>query len=155
MKIERTKIQVLDQMTVEIDALGCTASKLVSELSVNGVDIVLDDAYDWMLKVAELRRAMKAVRGAFYANNIRGLIDMANNGEDDIVTWYTTKSNPKYELVTCYMCHHFYEYIQILGIDYDTKNERWMYDCLSPDGRSWMEEDYVTYLVVHPIETIR
>lgn len=83
MKIERTKIQVLDQMTVEIDALGCTASKLVSELSVNGVDIVLDDAYDWMLKVAELRRAMKAVRGAFYANNIRGLIDMANNGEDD------------------------------------------------------------------------
>lgn len=83
MKIERTKIQVLDQMTVEIDALGCTASKLVSELSVNGVDINLDDAYDWMLKVAELRRAMKAVRGAFYANNIRGLIDMANNGEDD------------------------------------------------------------------------
>lgn len=83
MKIERTKIQVLDQMTVEIDALGCTASKLVSELSVNGVDIDLDDAYDWMLKVAEPRRAMKAVRGAFYANNIRGLIDMANNGEDD------------------------------------------------------------------------
>lgn len=83
MKIERTKIQLLDQMTVEIDALGCTASKLVSELSVNGVDINLDDAYDWMLKVAELRRAMKAVRGAFYANNIRGLIDMANNGEDD------------------------------------------------------------------------
>lgn len=83
MKIERTKIQVLDQMTVEIDALGCTASKLVSELSVNGVDIDLDDAYDWMLKVAELRRAMKAVRGAFYANNIRGLIDRANNGEDD------------------------------------------------------------------------
>jgi hypothetical protein len=83
MKIERTKIQVLDQMTVEIDALGCTASKLVSELSVNGVDIDLDDAYDWMLKVAELRRAMKAVRGAFYANNIRGLIDKANNGEDD------------------------------------------------------------------------
>ena len=83
MKIERTKIQVLDQMTVEIDALGCTASKLVSELSVNGVDVDLDDAYDWMLKVAELRRAMKAVRGAFYANNIRGLIDRANNGEDD------------------------------------------------------------------------
>ena len=83
MKIERTKIQVLDQMMVEIDALGCTASKLVSELSMNGVDIDLDDAYDWMLKVAELRRAMKAVRGAFYANNIRGLIDMANNGEDD------------------------------------------------------------------------
>ena len=65
MKIERTKIQVLDRMTVEIDALGCTASKLVSELSVNGVDVDLDDAYDWMLKVAELRRAMKAVRGAF------------------------------------------------------------------------------------------
>lgn len=83
MKIERTKIQVLDQMTVEIDALGCTASKLVSELSVNGVDIDLDDAYDWMLKVAELRRAMKAVRGAFYANNIRGLIDTVNTKEDD------------------------------------------------------------------------
>lgn len=83
MKIERTKIQVLDQMMAQIDALGCTASKLVSELSVTGVDVDLDDAYDWMLKVAELRRAMKAVRGAFYANNIRGLIDMANNGEDD------------------------------------------------------------------------
>lgn len=83
MKIERTKIHVLDQMMVEIDALGCTASKLVSELSVNGVDVDLDDAYDWMLKVAELRRAMKAVRGAFYANNIRGLIDMVNTKEDD------------------------------------------------------------------------
>jgi hypothetical protein len=83
MKIERTKIQVLDQMTVEIDALGCTASKLVSELSVNGVDIDLDDAYDWMLKVAELRCAMKAVRGAFYANNIRGLIDTVNNRKED------------------------------------------------------------------------
>lgn len=83
MKIERTKIQVLDQMMVEIDALGCTASKLVSELSVNGVDVDLDDAYDWMLKVAELRRAMKAVRGAFYANNIRGLIDMVNTKEED------------------------------------------------------------------------
>ena len=83
MKIERTKIQVLDQMMAQIDALGCTASKLVSELSVTGVDVDLDDAYDWMLKVAELRRAMKAVRGAFYANNIRGLIDKANNGEDD------------------------------------------------------------------------
>jgi hypothetical protein len=83
MKIERTKIQVLDQMMAQIDALGCTASKLVSELSVTGVDVDLDDAYDWMLKVAKLRRAMKAVRGAFYANNIRGLIDMANNGEDD------------------------------------------------------------------------
>ena len=83
MKIERTKIQVLDQMTVEIDALGCTASKLVSELSVNGVDVDLDDAYDWMLKVAELRRVMKAVRGAFYANNIRGLIDTVNNRKED------------------------------------------------------------------------
>lgn len=30
MKIERTKIQVLDQMMAQIDALGCTASKLVS-----------------------------------------------------------------------------------------------------------------------------
>lgn len=50
---------------------------------MTGVDVDLDDAYVWMLKVAELRRAMKAVRGAFYANNIRGLIDMANNGEDD------------------------------------------------------------------------
>lgn len=83
MKIERTKIQVLDQMMVEVDALGCTASKLVSELSMNGVDIDLDDAYDWMLKVAELRRAMKAVRGAFYANNIRGLIDTVNNKDND------------------------------------------------------------------------
>lgn len=83
MKIERTKIRVLDQMMVEIDALGYTASKLVSELSMNGVDIDLDDAYDWMLKVAELRRAMKAVRGAFYANNIRGLIDTVNNKEND------------------------------------------------------------------------
>lgn len=68
------------------------------------------------------------------------------------MTYYTTRSNPKYELMTCYMCHHFYEYIQILGIDYDTRNERWMYDCLSPDGRSWLEEDYVTYLVVHPVK---
>ena len=83
MKIERTKIQVLDQMMVEIDTLGCTASKLVSELSMNGVDIDLDDAYDWMLKVAELRRAMKAVRGAFYANNIRGLIDTVNNKDSN------------------------------------------------------------------------
>lgn len=83
MRIERTKIQVLDQMMVEIDALGYTASKLVSELSMNGVDIDLDDAYDWMLKVAELRRAMKAVRGAFYANNIRGLIDTVNNKDND------------------------------------------------------------------------
>lgn len=83
MKIERTKIQVLDQMMAQIDALGCTASKLVSELSVNGVDVDLDDAYDWMLKVAELRRAMKAVRGAFYANNIRGLIDAVNKYNED------------------------------------------------------------------------
>lgn len=83
MKIERTKIQILDQMMAQIDALGCTASKLVSELSVNGVDVDLDDAYDWMLKVAELRRAMKAVRGAFYANNIRGLIDTVNNRKED------------------------------------------------------------------------
>lgn len=83
MKIERTKIQVLDQMMAQIDALGCTASKLVSELSVTGVDVDLDDAYVWMLKVAELRRAMKAVRGAFYANNIRGLIDTVNTKEDD------------------------------------------------------------------------
>jgi hypothetical protein len=30
MKIERTKIQVLDQMMAQIDSLGCTASKLVS-----------------------------------------------------------------------------------------------------------------------------
>ena len=83
MKIERTKIQVFDQMMAQIDALGCTASKLVSELSVTGVDVDLDDAYDWMLKVAELRRAMKAVRGAFYANNIRGLIDTVNTKDDD------------------------------------------------------------------------
>lgn len=84
MKIERTKIQVLDQMMAQTDALGCTASKLVSELSrCHGADVDLDDAYDWMVKVAELRRAMKAVRGAFYANNIRGLIDTVNNKEDD------------------------------------------------------------------------
>lgn len=78
MKIERTKNQVLDQMMVEIDALGYTASKLVSELSVNGVGIDLDYAYDWMLKVSELRRAMKAVRGAFFKNNIGSLIDATN-----------------------------------------------------------------------------
>lgn len=83
MKIERTKIQVLDQMMAQIDALGCTASKLVSELSVNGVDIDLDDAYDWMLKVAELRRAMKAVKNTFYKNNICGLIDAVNDKEND------------------------------------------------------------------------
>lgn len=83
MKIERTKIQVLDQMAAEIDALGCTASKLVTELSVNGVDVDLDDAYGWMTKVAELRRAMKAVRCAFYANNIGGLIDSVNNRDGD------------------------------------------------------------------------
>jgi len=69
-------------MMAEVDALGNTAAKLVSELSVNGLDADLDDAYDWMLKVAELRRAMKAVRGAFYANNIRGLIDTVNNMND-------------------------------------------------------------------------
>ncbi|MCI7292204.1 MAG: hypothetical protein MR504_08430 [Methanobrevibacter woesei] len=83
MKIKRTKIQVLDQIMAEIDALGCTASKLVSELSVNGVDIDLDDAYDWMLKVAELRRAMKAVRNTFYKNNISGLIDAVNEYYED------------------------------------------------------------------------
>lgn len=83
MKIERTKIQVLDQLMADVNELGITASKLISELSVNGVDVDLDDAYDWMTKVAELRRAMKAVRGAFYASNIRGLIDTVNNKEDD------------------------------------------------------------------------
>lgn len=83
MKIERTKIQVFDQMMVEIDAIGCTASKLVSELSVNGVDNDLDDAYDWMLKVAELRRAIKAVRVAYFRNHVAGLIDTVNNKEDD------------------------------------------------------------------------
>lgn len=83
MKIERTKIQVLDQMMAGVNELGVTASKLVTELSVNGVDVDLDDAYDWMAKVAELRRAMKAVRGAFYANNIRGLIDSVNNRDGD------------------------------------------------------------------------
>lgn len=83
MKIERTKIQVLDQMMAGVNELGVTASKLVTELSVNGVDVDLDDAYDWMTKVAELRRAMKAVRGAFYANNIRGLIDSVNNRDGD------------------------------------------------------------------------
>lgn len=83
MKIERTKNQVLDQMMVEIDALGYTASKLVSELSVNGVGIDLDYAYDWMLKVSELRRAMKAVRVAYFRNHVAGLIDTVNNKEDD------------------------------------------------------------------------
>lgn len=83
MKIERTKIQVLDQMMADVNELGIVASKLVAELSVNGVDVDLDDAYDWMTKVAELRRAMKAVRGAFYANNIRGLIDSVNNRDGD------------------------------------------------------------------------
>lgn len=83
MKIERQKIQVLDQMMADVNELGITASKLVTELSVNGVDVDLDDAYDWMAKVAELRRAMKAVRGAFYANNIRGLIDTVNNRDGD------------------------------------------------------------------------
>lgn len=79
MKIKRPKIKVLDQMMDDVNELGITASKLVTELSDNGVDVDLDDAYDWMTKVAELRRAMKAVRGAFYANNIRGLIDTVNN----------------------------------------------------------------------------
>lgn len=83
MKIERARIQVLDQMMADVNELGIIASKLVAELSVNGVDVDLDDAYDWMTKVAELRRAMKAVRGAFYANNIRGLIDSANNRDGD------------------------------------------------------------------------
>lgn len=72
-------------MMAEVDALSNTAAKLVSELSVNRLDADLDDAYDWMLKVAELRRAIKAVRGAFYANNIRGLIDTVNNMNDATV----------------------------------------------------------------------
>lgn len=83
MKIERTKIQVLDQMMADVNELGITASKLVTELSINGVDVDLNDAYDWMTKVVELRRAMIAVRGAFYANNIRGLIDTVNNKDGD------------------------------------------------------------------------
>ena len=83
MKIERTKIQVLDQMMADVNELGIIASRLVTELSVNGVDVDLDDAYDWMAKVTELRRAMKAVKGAFYANNIRGLIDTVNNKDGD------------------------------------------------------------------------
>lgn len=83
MKIERTKIQVLDQMMAGVNELGITASKLVTELSVNGEDGDLDIAYAWMLKVSELRRAMKAVRGAFYANNIRGLMDSVNNRDGD------------------------------------------------------------------------
>lgn len=83
MKIERTKIRVFDQMIAEIDTLGCTASKLVSELYANGVDVDLDNAYDWMLKVAELRRAMKAVKNTFYKNDICGLIDAVNNKEND------------------------------------------------------------------------
>ena len=81
MKIERTRIQVLDQMMADVNSLGCVASGLVSELSCKGADIDIDDAYDWMLKVCELRRAMKAVRGAFYANNVRGLIDAVNSNE--------------------------------------------------------------------------
>lgn len=83
MKIERTKIQVLDQMAAEIDALGCTASKLVAGLSVNEEDVDLYIAYAWMTKVAELRRTMKAVRCSFYANNIHGLIDTVNNRDGD------------------------------------------------------------------------
>ena len=53
--------------------------------------------------------------------------------------WYTPESKPKYEITTCFVCHHFYDYIQILGITYDTKNRRWMYDCLTEDGRVWMD----------------
>ena len=83
MKIERTEVQVLDQMTAEIDALGCTASKLVSELSVNGADADLNAAYDWMFKLAELQQAMEAVRDEFYASNIDGLLDAVNNKEND------------------------------------------------------------------------
>lgn len=83
MKIERTKIQVLDQIMAAIDALGCTASKLVSELSVNGADADLNNAYDWMFKVAELQVAMEAVRDEFYANNIGGLLDTVNNYNED------------------------------------------------------------------------
>lgn len=83
MKIERPKIQVLDILTEKIDDLDYNASKMVREISMNGTKIDLDDACDWMAKVAELRRAMNAVRDTFYANNIRGLIDIANNKEDD------------------------------------------------------------------------
>lgn len=83
MKIERTKIQVLDQMMADVNELGIVASKLVAELSVNGNDVDLDIAYSWMTRVADLRRTMKAVRCAFYANNIRGLIDTVNTKEDD------------------------------------------------------------------------
>lgn len=36
MKIERTKIQVLDQMMADVNSLGCVASGLVSELSAKG-----------------------------------------------------------------------------------------------------------------------
>lgn len=67
--------------------------------------------------------------------------------------WYTPESKPKYEITTCFVCHHFYDYIQILGITYDTKNRRWMYDCLTEDGRVWMDEDYVTYITLHPVQS--
>lgn len=83
MKIERTKIQVLDQMMADVNELGVVASKLVAGLSVNGEDVDLDIAYAWMTKVAELRRTMKAVRCSFYANNIHGLIDTVNNRDGD------------------------------------------------------------------------
>lgn len=83
MKIERSKIQVLDQMNADVNELGIIASKLVAELSVNGKDVDLDIAYAWMTRVAELRRTVKAVRCTFYANNISGLIDSVNNKDGD------------------------------------------------------------------------
>ena len=83
MKIERPKIQVLDQMMADVNELGIIASKLVTELSANGEDVDLDIAYAWMSKVAELRRAMKAVRCAFCVNDISGLIDSVNNRDGD------------------------------------------------------------------------
>ena len=83
MKIERTKIQALDQMMADVNELGIAASKLVAELSVSGEDVDLDIAYAWMTRVAELRRAMKAVRYSFYTNNISGLIDSVNNKDSD------------------------------------------------------------------------
>lgn len=83
MKIERTKIQVLDQMMADVNELDIVASKLVAELSVNGEDVDLDVAYAWMAKVAELRRVMKAVRCSFCVNDISGLIDSVNNKDGD------------------------------------------------------------------------
>ena len=35
--------------------------------------------------------------------------------------WFTPESKPKYEITTCFVCHHFYNYIQILGITYDRR----------------------------------